>query len=56
MQKLSSVSLMIMGTGFLPLALLIENVLLQAFVLLISMVLNIMAIVRNLKEKRENKL
>lgn len=47
---------MIMGTGFLLLALLMENMILQAIVLLLSMVLNTIAIFRNFKEKREKKL
>lgn len=47
---------MIMGTGFLPLALVMENLFLQCAALLISIVLNIMAIVKNFREKRENKL
>lgn len=47
---------MIMGTGFLPLALLMDNIILKCIALLISIVLNIIAIIKNFKEKRENKL
>ena len=45
-----------MGTGFLPLALLMDNLYLKSILLVASIVLNIMAIVKNFKEKRENKL
>jgi hypothetical protein len=45
-----------MGTSFLPLALWMDNLILKCAALLISIVLNIMAIVKNLKEKKENKL
>ena len=47
---------MIMGTGLLPVALIIDNLYLKAILLLGSIVLNIIAIVKNFKEKRENKL
>ncbi|MBD3583376.1 hypothetical protein [Flavobacterium selenitireducens] len=56
MQKLNSISLLVMGTGFLPLAMVMENMFLKCAALLISIVLNIIAIVRNFKEKRENNL
>ena len=47
---------MIMGTGLLPVAMMMSNLLLQGLLLLASIVLNIIAIVRNFKEKKENKL
>jgi hypothetical protein len=56
MEKLNSISLLIMGTGFLPLAMIMDNMVLKCLALLVSIVLNIMAIVRNFREKRENKL
>lgn len=56
MEKLNSISLLIMGTGFLFLALVMENLFLQYAALFISSTLNIMAIVRSFKEKRQDKL
>lgn len=55
MQKLNSISLMIMGTGLLPVALIIDNLYLKGILLIASIVLNIVAIVKNFKEKKENK-
>ncbi|HLA55892.1 MAG TPA: hypothetical protein VK623_07310 [Flavobacterium sp.] len=56
MKKLNSITLMIMGTGLLPVAYILENVFLKCVLLLASIILNIIAIVKNFKEKRENKL
>lgn len=56
MKQLNSISLMIMGTGLLPVAMLMDNLLLQSALLLASIVLNIIAIVKNFKEKKENQL
>ena len=47
---------MLMGIGLLPLAYFINNVYLQAVVLVASIVLNVMAIIRSFKEKNQNKL
>ena len=55
-KKVNSISLMLMGIGLLPLAYFIEDVYLQSFVLVASIVLNIMAIIRSFKEKNEKKL
>ena len=52
MKNLSSISLMIMGIGLLPIAYYIDNVFLKCVFALGSIVLNIMAIVKNLKEKQ----
>ena len=54
MKKLSSISLMVMGTGLLPVALVMSNWILKSVLLLASIVLNITAVVRNFKEKKEN--
>ena len=56
MKKLSSISLMLMGAGLLPVALLMHSLWLQAPILLASIVLSLMAIFRNIKEKKENQL
>lgn len=42
---------MIMGTGLLPVSLIIDNVFLKSILLVASIVLNLTAIVRNFKEK-----
>ena len=47
---------MIMGSGLLPVAMLMDNLFLKCLLLLASIVLNIIAIVKNFKEKKENKL
>jgi hypothetical protein len=47
---------MIMGTGLLPVALIIDNLYLKTILLVGSIVLNIIAIIKNFKEKKENKL
>jgi hypothetical protein len=56
MKKLNSISLMVMGIGLLPVAYFIENLFLKCILLVASIVLNIIAIVKSFKEKRENKL
>lgn len=56
MKKVNSFTLMLMGTGLLPLALLMNNLYLQALLLVASIVMNIVAVVKNFKEKRQNKL
>ncbi|HEX8562528.1 MAG TPA: hypothetical protein VF676_06060 [Flavobacterium sp.] len=55
MKKVNSITLMLMGTGFLPLALLMDNLYLKSILLVASIVMNIIAIIKNFKEKRENK-
>ena len=45
-----------MGTGLIPIALLIDNLLLKSVFLLGSIVLNIIAVVKNFKEKKNNEL
>ena len=47
---------MLMGIGLLPIALLIDNLYLKSILLVASIVLNIIAIVKNFREKKENKL
>jgi hypothetical protein len=47
---------MLMGTGFLLLALVMNNDYLQAILLILSIVLNVVAVIKNFREKRENKL
>ncbi len=54
MKNLSSLSLFIMGIGLLPVAHFIDNLLLKSILALGSIVLSIMAIVKNIKEKKEN--
>ena len=56
MKKADSITLMLMGIGLLPVALVIENLFLQCILLLASIILNIVAVVRSFKEKKENKL
>jgi len=56
MKKPDSIALMIMGIGLLPVAMLMSNLLLQGIVLIASIVLNLMAIVKNIKEKKRNQL
>ncbi len=55
MKRADSITLMLMGTGLVPVALIIDNLLLKCIMLVGSIVLNIVAIVRNFKEKNENK-
>ncbi len=45
---------MIMGTGLLPVSLMIDNIILKSLLLIASIVLNITAIVKNFKEKEEH--
>jgi hypothetical protein len=56
MKKVSSISLMIMGTGLLPVALLMDNIILKSILLIGSIVLNIAAVVKNFREKKEKNL
>lgn len=46
---------MIMGIGLLPVAYYMDNLLLKSIALLGSIVLNLIAIYKNFKEKNENK-
>lgn len=55
MKKVNSISLLIMGIGLLVLARIMENVYLQVAATTLSIGLSIMAIVKNLREKRDNK-
>jgi len=54
MKKVNSMTLMIMGTGLIPVALLIDNLLLKSILLVASIVMNIVAVVKNFKEKKNN--
>ncbi len=45
-----------MGIGLLPIAALTDNLLLKSLALIASIILNLVAIVKNFKEKKENKL
>lgn len=56
MRKLNSISLMIMGIGLLPVAYFIDDLLLKGILAFGSIVLNILAIIKNFKEKKENRL
>lgn len=56
MKKPDSIGLMIMGIGLLPVAMLMTNLVLQGIVLVASIVLNLMAIVKNIREKKKNQL
>jgi hypothetical protein len=56
MKKTDSISLMLMGIGLLPIALIIGNVYLQLILLFGSIVLNFFAILRSFKEKKKHKL
>lgn len=56
MKKTNSITLMLMGSGLIPIALLIDDLLLKSVFLLASIVLNIIAVVKNFKEKKNNEL
>ena len=56
MKKANSITLMLMGTGLIPVALLLDNLLLKSILLLGSIVLNIVAVVKSFKEKKNNEL
>ena len=56
MKKANSITLMIMGTGLIPVALFIDNLLLKSILLGASIVLNVVAVVKNFKEKKNNEL
>lgn len=47
---------MLMGIGLLPIAYFIDNIILKCILATASIILNIIAIVKNLKEKKENQL
>lgn len=53
MKKANSIELMIMGTCLIPLALLVDNVFAQAVLAIASIVLNVIAVVKSFKEKKE---
>ena len=53
MKKANSIELMIMGTCLIPLALLIDNLFAQSILAVASIALNILAVVKSFKEKRE---
>lgn len=52
-RKASSIELMIMGTALIPLALITDNIFAQSSVLVVSIALNIAAVVKSFKEKKE---
>ncbi len=56
MKSLNSISLMIMGTGFMLVAFIMDNLWLKSILLVASIVLNLIAIVRNFREKKKNQL
>jgi len=56
MKKLDSISLMMMGIGLLPIAHFIGNIYLQLILLSASIVLNLIAIQKSFKEKKQHKL
>ena len=56
MKNLSSISLLIMGIGLLPIAYYTNNVFLKCVFALASIILSIVAAVRSFKEKNENQL
>lgn len=45
---------MVMGTGLLPVSMLIDNVVLKSILLIASIALNITAVVKNFKEKEKH--
>lgn len=47
---------MIMGTGLIPVALFLDNMLLKSILLVASIIMNIVAVVKNFKEKKNNEL
>jgi hypothetical protein len=47
---------MIMGTGLIPVAYFMDNLFLKSILLVASIALNIVAIVKNFKEKKKNNL
>ena len=53
MNRLDSITLVLMGIGLLPVAHFIDHVLLKYILLLASIVLNLAAIYTNIKEKRK---
>ncbi|NMH26722.1 hypothetical protein [Flavobacterium silvaticum] len=56
MDKLNSISLVIMGIGFLLLAKFMSGLLLQALAVSISIGFSVVAIVRSFREKKEKNL
>ncbi len=52
MNNVNSITLVLMGIGLLPVAHFMDNLLLKYIVLIASIVLNLAAIVKNIKEKR----
>ncbi len=52
-RRASSIELMIMGTALIPLALLVDNMIAKSFLLVASIALNIAAVVKSFKEKKE---
>ena len=56
MRKVNSITLMLMGSGLIPVALLIDNLFLKSVLLVASIVLNIIAVIKNFREKKQNKL
>ncbi|MFT3793830.1 hypothetical protein [Flavobacterium sp.] len=53
MKKASSIELMIMGICLIPLAIFTDNWIAQAAALVVSIALNIAAVVKSFKEKNE---
>lgn len=53
MKKPNSITLMLMGIGLLPIALLMDNLYLKSILSVGSIVLNITAVIQSFKEKKE---
>lgn len=53
MKKANSIELMIMGTCLIPLALLTDNLFAKSILAVASIVLNVVAVVKSFKEKKE---
>ena len=56
MKKIDSITLMLMGTGLIPVAYFIDNLILKSILLVASIIMNIVAVIKNFREKRERKL
>lgn len=54
MKKASSIELMIMGVALIPLAMYTENLIAKSVALVASIILNVVAVVKSFREKKEN--
>lgn len=56
MKKPDSITLMLMGTGLIPVALIMGNIVLKSILLVASIIMNILAVVRNFREKQKKNM